>query len=58
MAKKDKALTRIEATEDSAFSKMGKIELLLDGSDGAKDELFRRAFNSYVKKQSKQTDEV
>lgn len=51
MAKKDKALTRIEATEGSPFEKMSKIELLLDGSDGAKDELYRRAFNKYVKAQ-------
>lgn len=52
MAKKDKAVARIEATEDSAFAKMGKIELLLDGSEGAKDELYRREFNKYVKKQN------
>ena len=52
MAKKDKALTRIEATEESQFAGMKKIELLLDGSDGAKDELFRREFNKYVKKQN------
>ncbi len=51
MAKKDKALTRIEATEGSPFEKMSKIELLLDGSEGAKDELFRRSFNKYVKAQ-------
>ena len=56
MAKKDKALTRIEATDESQFAKMGKIELLLDGSDGAKDELFRREFNKLVKKQNA-TDE-
>ena len=50
MAKPDKkVLTRIEAIEGSTFEKMGKIELLLDGSEGAKDELFRRAFNKHVK---------
>lgn len=51
MAKKDKALTRIEAADGSPFEKMSKIELLLDGSEGAKDELYRRAFNKYVKAQ-------
>jgi len=52
MAKKDKALTRIEATDGSPYEKMSKIELLLDGSEGAKDELFRRSFNKYVKQQN------
>ena len=58
MAKTDKkALTRIEVTEGSPFEKLSKIELLLDGSDGAKDELYRRSFNKYVKQQ-KTADEA
>lgn len=50
MAKKK--LERIEPAEGSPFASMSRIDLLLDGSEGAKDELFRRSFNKLVKKQA------
>lgn len=46
-------LVRIEAAEGSTFAPMTEEQLLLDGSTGAKDELFRRRFNKrIVKKQA------
>ena len=51
MAKK--TLERIEAPDGSTFAGMGEEALLLDGSQGAKDEIFRRRFNKrIVKKQA------
>jgi hypothetical protein len=48
-----KKLERIEATEGSTFAPMTEEQLLLDGSQGAKDEIFRRRFNKrIVKKQA------
>lgn len=52
MARKSK-LERIEAPDGSTFAPMTEEQLLLDGSGGAKDELFRRRFNKrIVKKQA------
>ena len=44
-------LERIDAPEGSPFLGMNTVQLLLDGSDGAKDELYRRRYNKYVKSQ-------
>lgn len=52
MAKKDKALVRIEAQEGSPFASLSKMELLLHpDQQGAALELYRRAVNKAVKKQ-------
>jgi hypothetical protein len=45
-----KKLERIVAPTENAFVTMTKEQLLLDGSQGAKDELYRRSFNRLVKK--------
>ena len=47
MARKT-APVRIAAPEGSSFHGMSELELLLDGSSGAKDELFRRRFNKRI----------
>lgn len=52
MARKKQTLERVNAPEGSAFLGMSKQELLLDGSAGARDELYRREFNKLVKKQA------
>lgn len=52
MARKTTKLERVEAAEGSTFAPMTEEQLLLDGSTGAKDELFRRRFNKLVKKQA------
>ena len=51
MARKSQPV-RIEAPEGSSFTGMKELELLLDGSQGARDELFRRRFNKRVVKQA------
>lgn len=49
---KAKTLEKLAAPEGSPFLSMSKVELVLDGSAGAKDELYRRAYNRYVESQT------
>jgi hypothetical protein len=45
-----KKLERIVAPSENAFVSMTKEQLLLDGTAGAKEELYRRSYNRLVKK--------